>query len=57
MSLFSSDHKAVARGYLWGGLGFLLLGGLLALIIRWQWAFRGSRCRGWPGRSPSPRAR
>ncbi|MFP2928856.1 cbb3-type cytochrome c oxidase subunit I [Pyxidicoccus sp. 3LG] len=41
MSLFSSDHKAVARRYLWSGLGFLLLGGLLALLIRWQWAWPG----------------
>jgi cytochrome c oxidase subunit I len=42
MRLFSTDHKVVARQFLWAGLGFLLVGGLLALLIRWQWA--------WPGR-------
>jgi len=41
MSVSSSDHKAVARRHLWGGLGFLAFGGLLALLIRWQWAFPG----------------
>jgi cytochrome c oxidase subunit 1 len=38
----STDHKVVARQYLWAGLGFLAVGGLLAMLIRWQW--------GWPGR-------
>ncbi|HYI00317.1 cytochrome c oxidase subunit I [Hyalangium sp.] len=41
MRLFSTDHKQVARQFLWAGLGFLLLGGLLAMLIRWQWAFPG----------------
>ena len=26
---------------------FLLFGGLLAMVIRWQWAFPGQRCRWW----------
>jgi len=41
MKLFSTDHKVVARQFLWAGFGFLLLGGLLAMLIRWQWAFPG----------------
>ncbi|MBJ6760861.1 cbb3-type cytochrome c oxidase subunit I [Myxococcaceae bacterium JPH2] len=40
-ALWTTDHKQVARQYLWGGFGFLLLGGLLALLIRWQWAWPG----------------
>ncbi len=46
MRLFSTDHKVVARQFLWAGLGFLFVGGLLAMLIRWQWAFPG---RGVPG--------
>jgi cytochrome c oxidase subunit I len=41
MRLFSTDHKVVARQFLWAGLGFLLVGGLLAMLIRWQWAYPG----------------
>ncbi|MFL5347453.1 MAG: cbb3-type cytochrome c oxidase subunit I [Hyalangium sp.] len=41
MRLFSTDHKVVARQFLWAGLGFLAVGGLLAMIIRWQWAYPG----------------
>jgi cytochrome c oxidase subunit 1 len=40
-ALWSSDHKLVAKRYLWSGLIFLLLGGLLAMLVRWQWAFPG----------------
>lgn len=36
--IFSTDHKVVAKQFLWSGLLFLLLGGLLAMIMRWQWA-------------------
>ncbi|ADO68152.1 cytochrome c oxidase subunit I [Stigmatella aurantiaca] len=35
------DHKVVARWFLWAGLGFLAVGGLLAMLIRWQWAYPG----------------
>jgi len=38
----AADHKVVARQYLWAGFLFLAVGGLLAMLIRWQW--------GWPGR-------
>jgi cytochrome c oxidase subunit 1 len=43
----AADHKKVARQYLWAGFLFLAVGGLLAMLIRWQW--------GWPGR-PVPLA-
>ncbi len=40
--LFTTDHRVLGRRFVWAGLWFLLLGGLLAMAIRWQWA--------WPGR-------
>ena len=39
--LWSLDHKVIAKQYLWSGLIFLLIGGTLAMMIRWQWAFPG----------------
>lgn len=39
--VFSTDHKVIAKQYLFAGLVFLLLGGLLAMAIRWQWAYPG----------------
>jgi cytochrome c oxidase subunit 1 len=39
--LWSLDHKVIAKQYLWAGLLFLLVGGTLAMMIRWQWAFPG----------------
>jgi cytochrome c oxidase subunit I len=37
--LFSIDHKYIAKQFLWAGMIFLLFGGALAMMIRWQWAF------------------
>jgi len=37
--VFSIDHKVIARQFLWAGLLFLLVGGTLAMLIRWQWGF------------------
>ena len=37
--VFSTDHKIIARQFLITGLLFLLFGGTLAMMIRWQWAF------------------
>ncbi len=37
--VFSIDHKVIAKQFLWAGCAFLVLGGLLAMMIRWQWAF------------------
>jgi cytochrome c oxidase subunit 1 len=37
--VFSQDHKYIAKQFLFTGLAFLALGGVLAMMIRWQWAF------------------
>src|SRR5262245_29949726 len=37
--IFSTDHKVIGKQFLWAGLSFLLLGGLMVMLIRWQWAY------------------
>ena len=37
--VFSSDHKMVARQFLFLGLFMMIIGGLLAMLIRWQLAW------------------
>src|SRR5512133_2386237 len=37
--VFTIDHKVIAKQFLWTGLMFLALGGTLAMMIRWQWAY------------------
>ena len=37
--LFSLDHKMIGMQFLWLGVGMLFVGGLLALLIRWQLAY------------------
>jgi cytochrome c oxidase subunit 1 len=39
--VFSRDHKVIARQFLWLGLSFLLLGGLMAMVMRWNLAYPG----------------
>ncbi|MBJ01377.1 MAG: cytochrome-c oxidase [Planctomycetes bacterium] len=39
--VFSTDHKVIARQYLYLGLVGLLVAGLFALMIRWQLAYPG----------------
>ncbi len=39
--IFSTDHKVIGLQYLFTSIVFLLLGGLLALLIRWQLGFPG----------------
>ncbi|HZH03850.1 MAG TPA: cbb3-type cytochrome c oxidase subunit I, partial [Myxococcaceae bacterium] len=41
MIVFSTDHKVIAKQFLWSGLAFLALGGAMAMLIRWQWAHPG----------------
>lgn len=41
--LFSTDHKVIAKQFLWAGLAFLAIGGTLAMTIRWQWAHPGEK--------------
>jgi cytochrome c oxidase subunit I len=43
--IFSTDHKVIAKQFLFMSLLFLVLGGLLAVMMRWQ--------LGWPGQ-PMP---
>src|SRR4051794_5520727 len=37
--IFSSDHKIIGIQFLFVGLMFMVLGGLLAMLIRWQLAW------------------
>src|SRR6266705_3573343 len=37
--IFSTDHKMIARQFLFLGLSMMILGGLLALVVRWQLAW------------------
>jgi cytochrome c oxidase subunit 1 len=39
--IFSTDHKVIAKQFLWVGLVFLLVGGTMAMMIRWQLANPG----------------
>ena len=39
--VFSTDHKIIARQFMWMGLVWLLIGGGMAMIIRWQLANPG----------------
>src|SRR3970040_2469539 len=36
---FSTDHKMIARQFLFLGLFMMILGGLMALMVRWQLAW------------------
>ena len=37
--VFSTDHKMIGRQFLFLGLFMLLIGGLLAMMMRWQLAW------------------
>jgi cytochrome c oxidase subunit 1 len=39
--IFSYDHKVIGKQFLWYGIFFLFVGGLMALMIRWALAFPG----------------
>jgi cytochrome c oxidase subunit 1 len=39
--VFVTDHKVIAKQFMWAGFVFLAVGGFLAMLIRWQWAFPG----------------
>ncbi len=41
-AVFSIDHKVIGRQFLFLGLGFLAIGGLMAMLIRWQLARPGA---------------
>ncbi|MGO9918277.1 MAG: cbb3-type cytochrome c oxidase subunit I, partial [Isosphaeraceae bacterium] len=37
--IFSTDHKVIGIQFLFGGLIFFMIGGLLAMAVRWQLAW------------------
>jgi heme/copper-type cytochrome/quinol oxidase subunit 1 len=39
--VFSFDHKVIAKQFLWYGIFFFGIGGMMALMIRWTLAFPG----------------
>jgi cytochrome c oxidase subunit 1 len=39
--IFSTDHKVIGRQFLWLGLVFLAVAGVLAMLMRWQVAHPG----------------
>jgi cytochrome c oxidase subunit 1 len=39
--IFSYDHKVIGKQFLWYGILFLGIGGMMALMIRWTLAFPG----------------
>ncbi|MFL5785917.1 MAG: cbb3-type cytochrome c oxidase subunit I, partial [Bacteriovoracaceae bacterium] len=39
--VFSFDHKVIGKQFLWYGIFFLMVGGLMALLIRWTLAYPG----------------
>jgi cytochrome c oxidase subunit 1 len=45
--IFSTDHKTIAKQYLWLGLGMAAVGGFLAYLMRWQLAWPESAVPGW----------
>ncbi|HMC93134.1 MAG TPA: cbb3-type cytochrome c oxidase subunit I, partial [Polyangia bacterium] len=40
--VFSTDHKVIGKQFLFLGLGFLAVGGIMAMLIRWQLARPGA---------------
>jgi cytochrome c oxidase subunit 1 len=44
--IFSTDHKMIGKQFLLVSLGMLVLGGLFALIVRWQLAWPGTAVPG-----------
>ena len=40
-SVFTVDHKKIAKQFMWFGLFWLAIGGMMAMMIRWQLAYPG----------------
>ena len=49
--VFSTDHKVIGIQFLFIGLLFMVLGGLLAMLVRWQLAWPDNSERGLAGRA------
>jgi cytochrome c oxidase subunit I len=45
--IFSMDHKVIGIQFLFMGLMFFVIGGLLALVVRWQLAWPNQGIPGW----------
>src|SRR5947208_5132804 len=61
--IFSADHKIIGIQFLFLGLAFMVLGGLLAMLVRWQLAWPSDpahpvpilgKLMGWPNGSMPP---
>lgn len=58
--IFSTDHKIIAIEFLLLGLAFFIVGGLLAMLVRWQLAYPGrsmgwfGQYMGWPNKAMTP---
>ncbi len=39
--VFSFDHKVIGKQFLWMGIAFLGIGGMMAMLIRWTLAYPG----------------
>jgi cytochrome c oxidase subunit 1 len=56
--IYSSDHKVIGIQFMFVGLIFMALAGLLAMLVRWQLAWPNdpvpilSKLMGWPGGMP-----
>jgi len=50
--IFSTDHKMIAKQYLFLGLFMAVVGGLLAYAMRWQLAYPDTEVPGWGGVGP-----
>jgi cytochrome c oxidase subunit 1 len=44
--IFSTDHKVIGIQFLFASLAFLVLGGVLAIMLRWQLGFPGQELPG-----------
>jgi len=45
--IFSTDHKMIGRQFLFAGLFMLLIGGFLAMMVRWQLGYPETPVFGW----------
>src|SRR6478672_7205810 len=61
--IFSGDHKIIGIQFLFMGLMFFVVGGLLAMLVRWQLAWPGDanhpvpilgKLMGWTGGAMPP---
>ena len=42
--IFSTDHKMIGRQFIFASILMLIVGGLLAMMMRWELAWRRPRC-------------